>query len=386
MSLSHSPRIVTDGLVLALDAANPKSYVGSGNTWTDLSGKGNNGTINGAVHFGPNRTVSSAYSVSAVNGGTADFTSSPDGSNTAIFSNIFDGTNSTYFYNAQSNFDVTVTLVEPITYTSRTVSVYHATLNAVDFITTAGTVTAQTGGQSTGTFTYTNLLPAGGTLTGIRFYTLSPYSNNTVVSITIDGELLNLFKPTPQISSYFDFDGTNDCVDVTNNANLYPGTGDFTAEVWCLGTASSGYRYLLSNYGNSGSDYYGWAILTQSNGSGIRALMQSGSGATGVTISNTSVNLNDGNWHHVVFVRSGNAIKLYHNGEQIESDGDVTGYNVTSSEAKFRIGKVRNASDPDGGFYFWNGNISGVKIYKGKGLTAEEVQQNYNALKGRYTT
>ena len=50
MGLAHSPRIVTDNLVLALDAANTKSYDGSGTTWTDLSGKGNNGTISGATH------------------------------------------------------------------------------------------------------------------------------------------------------------------------------------------------------------------------------------------------------------------------------------------------------------------------------------------------
>jgi len=31
-----------------------------------------------------------------------------------------------------------------------------------------------------------------------------------------------------------------------------------------------------------------------------------------------------------------------------------------------------------------NGYISNFRIYKGKGLTAEEVQQNYNALKGRF--
>jgi hypothetical protein len=36
---------VTDGLVLALDAANPLSYPGSGTTWRDLSGNGNNGTL-----------------------------------------------------------------------------------------------------------------------------------------------------------------------------------------------------------------------------------------------------------------------------------------------------------------------------------------------------
>lgn len=44
MGLGHSPRIVTDGLVLCLDAANKRSYGGSGTTWTDLKG-GNNGTL-----------------------------------------------------------------------------------------------------------------------------------------------------------------------------------------------------------------------------------------------------------------------------------------------------------------------------------------------------
>ena len=50
MGLAHSPRIVTDSLVLCLDAANTKSYGGSGTTWTDLSTNGNNGSISGATH------------------------------------------------------------------------------------------------------------------------------------------------------------------------------------------------------------------------------------------------------------------------------------------------------------------------------------------------
>jgi hypothetical protein len=45
MALAHSPRIITDGLVLCLDAGNTKSYPGSGTTWTDLSGQGNDGTL-----------------------------------------------------------------------------------------------------------------------------------------------------------------------------------------------------------------------------------------------------------------------------------------------------------------------------------------------------
>ena len=44
-------QIVTNGLVLNLDAANPASYPGSGTTWTDLSGNGNNGTLVNGVGY-----------------------------------------------------------------------------------------------------------------------------------------------------------------------------------------------------------------------------------------------------------------------------------------------------------------------------------------------
>jgi hypothetical protein len=51
MGISYNPRIVTDGLVLALDAGNTKSYPGSGTTWGDLSGNGNNGTLTNGVGY-----------------------------------------------------------------------------------------------------------------------------------------------------------------------------------------------------------------------------------------------------------------------------------------------------------------------------------------------
>jgi hypothetical protein len=55
MGISYNPRTITDGLVLCLDAANRKSYPGSGTTWTDLSGRGNNGTlVNGVGYNGSN--------------------------------------------------------------------------------------------------------------------------------------------------------------------------------------------------------------------------------------------------------------------------------------------------------------------------------------------
>ena len=43
MGLNHSPRIVTDGLVIALDAGNTKSYPGSGTTWKNIATEGSFG-------------------------------------------------------------------------------------------------------------------------------------------------------------------------------------------------------------------------------------------------------------------------------------------------------------------------------------------------------
>ena len=45
MAFSHSPNIVTDGLVLCLDAADKNSFTSGSTTWTDLSGNGLNGTL-----------------------------------------------------------------------------------------------------------------------------------------------------------------------------------------------------------------------------------------------------------------------------------------------------------------------------------------------------
>jgi hypothetical protein len=49
MSITSGPKIVEDGLVVYLDAANEKSYPGTGTTWFDLMGNYNS-TIYGAVY------------------------------------------------------------------------------------------------------------------------------------------------------------------------------------------------------------------------------------------------------------------------------------------------------------------------------------------------
>jgi hypothetical protein len=88
MGLKHSPIIVTNGLVLCLDAGNSRSYPGSGTTWTDLSGRGNTGTLTN----GP--TYSSA------NGGSLSF----DGVDDYVSTNL--NTGSTTFGSSGFTFNI----------------------------------------------------------------------------------------------------------------------------------------------------------------------------------------------------------------------------------------------------------------------------------------
>ena len=55
MAFNYSPKTVTDGLVLYMDAANSKSYVSGSTTWNDISRGGNIGTLlNGPTYNSSN--------------------------------------------------------------------------------------------------------------------------------------------------------------------------------------------------------------------------------------------------------------------------------------------------------------------------------------------
>ena len=71
--------MIQDGLVLALDAADRNSYPGSGTTWRDVSGNGNNGTLTN----GP--TFNSANGGSIVFDGTNDYVQNPNRSTITEF-------------------------------------------------------------------------------------------------------------------------------------------------------------------------------------------------------------------------------------------------------------------------------------------------------------
>ena len=66
MAFGNGPQIVTSGLVINLNAADLNSYPGSGTTWKDLSGNGNNGNLLNGPGF------------STVNGGVIVFDGTDD--------------------------------------------------------------------------------------------------------------------------------------------------------------------------------------------------------------------------------------------------------------------------------------------------------------------
>lgn len=82
MGTAYNPSIVTDGLVLCLDAGNTKSYIGSGTAWNDLSGNNNNGTLTNGPIYGASGGGSIRFD------GTNDYVNCGRASSLAIANNL----------------------------------------------------------------------------------------------------------------------------------------------------------------------------------------------------------------------------------------------------------------------------------------------------------
>ncbi|MFA6102373.1 MAG: LamG domain-containing protein [Victivallaceae bacterium] len=152
-------------------------------------------------------------------------------------------------------------------------------------------------------------------------------------------------------------DNTGDYLSLPWIADYSPESGDFTAECWIKTTQSgSNYRGILG--GNADAP---WALLLMSNGS-ICNYTDSA--------HQTTVTVNDGNWHHVAWVRHSGNSKIYIDGTSALSwtdsvnystlTTDITGFTGANGETgcKLRIGNDVN----NGGLV---GNIDCVRISKG---------------------
>ena len=83
-------------------------------------------------------------------------------------------------------------------------------------------------------------------------------------------------------------------------------------------------------------------------------------------------------WYYIVLVQAANTSrKIYINGSLDATKTSTFGTTSSGSET-FRLGQASGVNE------YFGGRISNASIYNNKALTAAEVQQNYNALKGRF--
>ena len=476
MGLAHSPRIVTDNLVLALDSVNQKSWGSSGATWQDMSGKSNNGTLtNGLLHSqGPFLGAGSVFfdgqgnhsqlDVIYTSSLSADFDLSGNISSTLecwVYLTAYPGTTQTsdnphwgsatifsiknsasniakyYFYSITTSGQLEMTADYgggfPATGTSTsTLSLntwYHiawvrdsgsnkffldgteitsefSTPNASNMI-GSGNSKISIGADFYQSSTLNWLRPITGYISNFRvvkgtaLYTSNftvpkePLQNisNTKLLTCQGSSITDASSSSQTLSSnggptatynddaYFDFDGTNDYVQVSASSDLNFGTGNFTIEGWFnkgattanLALVSSNRYYINGNNGN-------W-ILRITSATQIAFVTYDGTSNFEYTEFSASTSLNT--WHHFALVREGtgtNETKFY-------LDGVLKG-SMTVSKSLTDAGtnglRIGEESDSGPGNVPFNGKISNIKIYKGKGFTAAEVAQNYNALKRRY--
>jgi hypothetical protein len=208
----------------------------------------------------------------------------------------------------------------------------------------------------------TNSYPGSGTI----WYDLSGNSNN--------GTLVNGVGYDSANQGSLVFDGVNDYVTLSS-AQLAPGTGAFTWNFWAKHiptgeTSPDTYSIVFSGTGSNTT--YG-VVSMDSDTYGLSYY------ANGRHIVDYNTAFNS-NWWHIAFVGNGGAsgsrtLKLYRNGVQAGSTF-TTDYNFTSTTPV--IGRNHSAFSE-----VMRGNISNVSYYN-RELTAEEIQKNYNALKGRY--
>ena len=174
------------------------------------------------------------------------------------------------------------------------------------------------------------------------------------------------WSETSNPSAYkLSFDGTGDYVEVSDSASLNPGTGNFTVGAW-IKSSEATTRCILAKRGTgeANTPIYGLWIISDELEMNVRDTAN-----TLVTCHGT-ITVNDGVWHHIVGVRTGNSIEIF---VDAVSDGTASGTisNVNPANNPLLVGRHSSNNAQD-----FNGNIDEARIYN-RALSPAEIQQCY---------
>ena len=157
------------------------------------------------------------------------------------------------------------------------------------------------------------------------------------------------------------FDGTDDYV----STNFLPptGTNPRTVSIWYKSDQTQNKNLL--GWGTV-SNRALWDVLLYQGKVGVH--LHSTSAEAGVTYTNNV-------WQNIVFTYTHPTIKSYMDGV----------YQTSYTHSDINTGSSLNLNIAKGhySYFYFNGNIPIVQIYN-RELSANEVQQNYNATKGRF--
>ena len=157
------------------------------------------------------------------------------------------------------------------------------------------------------------------------------------------------------------FDGVNDAI-VLPTITPTP-TATFNAWIYINGTHGN-YGVIFSNWGGGGNAYF---IGTSPNETSIQVYFNS-------SFRYTIAALTANTWNMLTISHSASTAVAYINGVET---------NTAASTLSSAINVSSIGYDTSRNNYPFKGNISQALIYN-RALTATEVTQNYNALRGRY--
>lgn len=203
----------------------------------------------------------------------------------------------------------------------------------------------------------------------IRSY---PGTGNQCIDLTKNsavGEVVN--GPVFNQRGFFSF-ATDDYLRFTNSTAL--DTQDFTVEVWVRtnNTTQNGFWF---EKGNVNSQY---SLFQESTAIRCR-INASGTGIVNTISLNTSSFMNTTDWYQVAFTFTTGSQRCYIN-SVVRGTGNTVA-TVSTNNLGMSIGAYGGYSGSRG--YYYNGDLSTVKVYN-RVLSQEEINTNFNALRGRY--
>jgi len=190
------------------------------------------------------------------------------------------------------------------------------------------------------------------------------------------------------------FDGTDDYVQNPNRSTVteFQYFNSFTVESFIKIMRNTGFGYVIDNRAmtdGNGNSYTGWGILQLGNI--VQAFIGGYPGAFDwrtVNISTTQFSNNIfSKWAHIAWTNSPiqGESKIYVNGINATSQSfdDNTPPYVINYNGNHRVTLGMSPADGTPGGHYISGSISVARVYN-KMFSAQEVQQNYNALKSRF--